>query len=326
MSASPPVVLITGASSGLGHAVAAQLLTGSATVYVAAPGDDSMRDLVAAGAHAITLDVRDDAAVAAAVGRVIAERGRIDILFNNAGYGQFGLVECVPIEDIQRQFDVNVLGYARFLQAVLPHMRRQRSGRIINTSSVCSHITMPGMGWYAASKHAVRAMTESLRVEVAGLGIHVIAIEPGAVATGFQGLAQSALESSSCPEDYAAVQRRAVALHAAIGRRAVSSASTVAAVMHAMTAAAPRAVYRTTLDARMAPRLQALLGARRFGKLLGSIFASLVAALVLRAGGAVGWQATGAAPIEAMPPICSIDWRGAGPPTPLPPVEVRVPP
>jgi NAD(P)-dependent dehydrogenase (short-subunit alcohol dehydrogenase family) len=272
MRVSSPVVLITGASSGLGHAVARQLLTGTATVYVVAPAHESMPDLVTAGAHAISLDVRDDAAVPAAVARVIAERGRIDILFNNAGYGQYGLVECVSIDDIRRQFDVNVLGYARFIQAVLPHMRRQRAGRIINTSSVCAHITMPGMGWYAASKHAVRAMTESLRLEVEGLGIDVVAIEPGSVATGFQGVSQSALASSPCPDDYAAIKQRAVGLHAGTGRRAASPASTVAAVLHAMTADAPRAVYRTTLDARVAPRLHAILGARRFGRVLASLF------------------------------------------------------
>jgi NAD(P)-dependent dehydrogenase (short-subunit alcohol dehydrogenase family) len=268
MSASHAVVVITGASSGIGHAVAMQLLAGSATVYVVAPGDETMSDLVAAGAHALPLDVRDDQAVTAAVARVIAERGHIDILFNNAGYGQFGLVECVPIEDIRRQFDVNVFGYARFIQAVLPHMRRRRSGRIINTSSVCGHITMAGMGWYAASKHAVRAMTESLRLEVREFGIHVVAIEPGAVATGFQNVAVSALEASRCPEDYTALKRRAVAMHARIGQRAVGPASTVAAVMHAMTAASPRAVYRTTFDAKVAPPVQAVLGARRFGNLL----------------------------------------------------------
>jgi NAD(P)-dependent dehydrogenase (short-subunit alcohol dehydrogenase family) len=206
--------------------------------------------------------------VQAAVDRVIAEQGRIDVLFNNAGYGQFGFIECVTMDAIQRQFDVNVLGYARFIQAVLPHMRRQRSGRIINTSSVCSHITMPGMGWYAASKHAVRAMTESLRHEVEPFGIQVVAIEPGAVATSFQGVALDALTATACHDDYADLKQRAVALHDRIGRGAASSESTVAAVLDAISSPTPNTVYRTTRDARLAPRLHALLGARRFGNLL----------------------------------------------------------
>ena len=268
MTAIAPVVLITGASSGIGLDVATRLLAGPGTVYVAALEADSMRALVEAGAHAIALDVRDDVAVRAAVARILDEQGRIDILLNNAGYGQFGFIECVSLEDIQRQFDVNVYGYARFIQAVLPHMRRQRSGRIINMSSVCGHITMPGMGWYAASKHAVRAMTESLRLEVESFGIHVVSIEPGAVASGFQSVALTALEASSGPDDYTALERQAAAFHGRIGRNASGTASTVAAVLRAIGDPSPRAVYRTTLDARVAPPLQAALGTRRFGNLI----------------------------------------------------------
>lgn len=268
MSPTAPVVLVTGGSSGLGRAVVQRLLDRDWVVYVAALEADSMTDLEVRGALPMALDVRDDEAVAAAVTRVVNEQGRIDILLNNAGYGQFGLIECVAIADIQRQFDVNVFGYARFIQAVLPHMRRQRSGRIINTSSVCGHIAIPGLGWYSASKHAVRAMTESLRMEVQSLGIHVVAIEPGSVATGFQAVSQSALERSSCPDDYAALKRQADAYHAFTARRAVSCDSTVAAILSAIDDPRPRAVYRTTFDARLAPRLLALLGARRFGNLL----------------------------------------------------------
>jgi NAD(P)-dependent dehydrogenase (short-subunit alcohol dehydrogenase family) len=268
MTAIPPVVLITGASSGIGLEVATRLLAGPATVYVAALEADSMRALVEAGAHAIALDVRDDVAVKAVVARILDEQGRIDVLVNNAGYGQFGFIECVPLEDIQRQFDVNVYGYARFIQAVLPHMRRQRSGRVINMSSVCGHITMPGLGWYAASKHAVRAMTESLRLEVESFGIHVVSIEPGAIATGFQALALTALEASACPDDYTPLARQAAAFHGRIGLNASSTASTVAAVLRAIADPSPRAVYRTTLDARVAPPVLAALGARRFGNLI----------------------------------------------------------
>ncbi len=268
MSAIAPVVLITGASSGVGLEVATQLLAGPCHLYVASLGEDSMRALVEAGAHAIALDVRDDVAVKAAVARILDEQGRIDVLVNNAGYGQYGFIECVSLEDIQRQFDVNVYGYARFIQAVLPHMRRQRSGRVINMSSVCGHITMPGLGWYAASKHAVRAMTETLRLEVESFGIHVVSIEPGAVATGFQAVAQTALEASTCPDDYTSLKRQAAAFHGQIGRDAVGSESTVAAVLRAITDPSPRAVYRTTLDARVAPPLQAALGTRRFGNLI----------------------------------------------------------
>jgi len=262
------VVLVTGASSGLGHDVTTRLLAGPYVVYAAALDDEGLRELGTTRARTLPLDVRDDEAVRAAVERVVAEQGHIDVLFNNAGYGQYGFVECVPVEAIQRQFDVNVVGYARFIQAVLPYMRRQRSGRIINMSSVCSHITMPGMGWYAASKHAVRAVTESLRLEVEPFGIHVIAIEPGSVATGFQRVAHDALTSTHCHDDYASLKQRAITMHDRMGRGAASSDTTVAAVLDAINNPTPKAVYRTTPDARIAPKLHALLGPRRFGKLL----------------------------------------------------------
>ena len=144
MSPTAPVVLVTGGSSGLGRAVVQRLLDRDWVVYVAALEADSMTDLEVRGALPMALDVRDDEAVAAAVTRVVNEQGRIDILLNNAGYGQFGLIECVAIPDIQRQFDVKVFGYARF-QAALPHMRRQRSGRII-TRRRCVD-TSPSLAW-----------------------------------------------------------------------------------------------------------------------------------------------------------------------------------
>lgn len=129
----------------------------------------------------LCLDVTDPPAIAAAVSHVMATKGRIDLLVNNAGYGQLGAIESVSMEAAHEQFEVNVFGYARFMQAVLPHMRAQKSGCIINIASILGRISIPGFGWYAASKHAVEALSETLRGEVMEFGIHVIVIAPGLI-------------------------------------------------------------------------------------------------------------------------------------------------
>jgi NADP-dependent 3-hydroxy acid dehydrogenase YdfG len=268
MSSKSPVVLITGGSSGFGHLVAQKLLAQSYVVYPAARRLANMEDLRALGARPIKLDVQDDRSVQEAVDRVIAEQGRIDVLFNNAGYGNYGLIECVAMEDIQRQFDVNVFGYVRMVKAVLPHMRAQRAGRIINTSSVVAHISIAGIGWYAASKHAVKAMSEALRAEVRRFGIDVIEIEPGMVATGFQAVAHDMADAVRCPADYAEFNRQVVAFQLKSHESAVSPESTANAVVEAIKAAKPKAVYRTTTDAKLAPLVRNALGGRAFGNIV----------------------------------------------------------
>ena len=119
------------------------------------------------------------------VDHILLSRGRIDVLVNNAGLGQLGTIECVSMEAALRQFDVNVFGYARFMQAVLPHMRKQKSGRIVNITSVMGRISTPGFGWYAASKHAIEAITDAVRGEVMEFGIEVVLIAPGLIKTEF---------------------------------------------------------------------------------------------------------------------------------------------
>ena len=151
------------------------------------------------------MDVTDDAQVRAGIDRVIAEQGRIDVLIYNAGYGEFATIENINIEDLKHQFDVNVFGYARLQQAVLPHMRKQRSGRVIIVSSVISKFSVPMLGWYASTKHALEGMADALRQEVAQFNIDVVKIQPGAANTGFGATAFARLEQSNVPEDYRAM-------------------------------------------------------------------------------------------------------------------------
>lgn len=199
------VILITGTASGFGKAAAEKLVANGHVVYGGDINFEGNSYLNNIGGHALALDVTDDAQVRAGVQRVIAEQGRIDVLINNAGYGEFATIENIKIEDLKHQFDVNVFGYARLQQAVLPQMRKQRSGRIIIVSSVIGKFSLPMLGWYSATKHAVEGMSDALRQEVAQFNIDVVKIQPGAANTGFGATAFARLKQSHVPDDYRAM-------------------------------------------------------------------------------------------------------------------------
>jgi len=185
--ASPPgTVLITGCSSGVGQATAAAFREAGWTTYATARNLDDLDALAEAGCHTDTLDVTDDADVDRVVDRVVDERGRLDCLVNNAGYGQLGPVEDVPVEAMQRQFDVNVYGPHRLTRAALPVMREGDGGTIVNVSSVSGRVSSPGNGVYAASKFAMEALSDALRTEVSSFDVDVVLVEPGPVDTAFR--------------------------------------------------------------------------------------------------------------------------------------------
>jgi NAD(P)-dependent dehydrogenase (short-subunit alcohol dehydrogenase family) len=179
-------VLITGCSSGIGRATAFEFLAEEWTVYATARNPADIETLGEEGCRIATLDVTDDGDVDRVVDRIREEAGRIDALVNNAGYGQYGPLEDVPVERVHRQFDVNVYGPHRLTRAVLPTMRRQRNGTIVNVSSAAGRISYPGSGVYCGSKHALEAMSDALRNEVDQYGVDVVLIEPGPVRTEFQ--------------------------------------------------------------------------------------------------------------------------------------------
>ncbi|MXV60691.1 SDR family NAD(P)-dependent oxidoreductase [Natronorubrum sp. JWXQ-INN-674] len=178
-------VLITGCSSGIGQATAQAFLTENWQVFATARNTDDIAALEEAGCTTLELDVTDPDQVARVVERVVDIGGAIDCLVNNAGYAQMGPIEDVSTVDLHRQFDVNVYGPHRLARAALPHMRAQGAGRIINVSSVAGRISFPGSGAYSGSKHALEAMSDSLRAEVEEFGIDVVVIEPGPVETSF---------------------------------------------------------------------------------------------------------------------------------------------
>lgn len=179
------VVLVTGASSGIGKATAKKLLDGGLIVYVAARRIEKMQDLEELGATAIKMDITLDEDIQNVVSTIKENEGRIDVLVNNAGYAIYGAVEDTTIEDARRQFEVNIFGLARLTQLVLPMMREQRSGKIINMSSMGGKIYTPLGAWYHATKHALEGWSDCLRLELAPFGIDVIIIEPGIIETEF---------------------------------------------------------------------------------------------------------------------------------------------
>jgi len=242
---SPKSALITGASSGIGEATALHLAELGYTVYAGARRLERMSDLVDRGIRTRTVDVTDDASMTALVEAIIAETGRIDVLVNNAGYGSYGALEDVPIEEARRQFDVNLFGLARLTQLVLPHMRQQHDGYIVNVSSMGGKIWEPLGSWYHASKFAVEGLSDSLRVEVAEFGIKVVIIQPGTIRSEWSGIAADQLEASSASTPYAPQAKiMGAVLRGADQMRLASGPALVAeAIGKAVQSAKPRTRY-----------------------------------------------------------------------------------
>ena len=190
-------VLITGCSSGIGRAAAISLHAAGLTVYATARQVDALAGLARQGIHTLALDVTDEASMTDAMAAVEGAAGPVGVLVNNAGYGLYGPVEQLPMVEIRRQFETNFFGLVRLTQLVLPGMRRRGRGRILNVSSMGGRITLPGGAFYHASKHAVEALSDALRMEVAQFGIDVVLIEPGPVKTPWNDVAAASLSAAT---------------------------------------------------------------------------------------------------------------------------------
>ena len=188
---------MTGASSGIGKDFAHRLINEGYLVYGAARRTDRMGGIKAAGGHVIALDVTDDTSILACVTQILSEQQRIDVLINNAGYGQYGALEDVPIDEGRRQMETNLLGPARLTQLILPHMRERSFGKIINISSIGGKCSSPLGGWYHASKFALEGYSDALRNEVRPFGIDVVVIEPGGVVSEWSAVAAKNAEPAA---------------------------------------------------------------------------------------------------------------------------------
>jgi NAD(P)-dependent dehydrogenase (short-subunit alcohol dehydrogenase family) len=185
MSAPSKAVLITGCSSGIGRATALRLAGAGWTVYATARRPETLTELEAAGCRTLALDVTDEQSMQAVVAEIERTEGAVGVLINNAGYSQSGAIETVPLEAVRRQFETNVFGLVRLTQLVLPKMRAQRWGKIVNVGSMGGRLSFPGGGHYHATKHALEAISDALRFELRGFGIDVILLEPGLITTEF---------------------------------------------------------------------------------------------------------------------------------------------
>jgi NADP-dependent 3-hydroxy acid dehydrogenase YdfG len=186
MPAAPSkAVLVTGCSSGIGEATARRLAGRGWSVYASARRLESIEPLAATGCKLLQLDVTDEQSMRAAVETVEREHGAVGVLVNNAGYSQGGPIEQVPLEAVRRQFETNVFGVIALTQLVLPAMRKQHWGRVVNVGSMGGRLTLPGGGLYHATKYSLEAISDALRFEVRGFGVNVVLLEPGLITTEF---------------------------------------------------------------------------------------------------------------------------------------------
>jgi NADP-dependent 3-hydroxy acid dehydrogenase YdfG len=255
-------VLITGCSSGIGHATAERLLADGHAVYATARRPEAIEDLAAKGAKTLALDVTSEESMAAAVQQVTEAEGAVGVLINNAGYSQSGAVESVSPQDIGAQFETNVFGLIRMCQLVLPGMRAQRWGKIVNIGSMGGKLVFPGGGIYHATKYAVEALSDALRFEVRGFGVDVILVEPGLIKTGFGEVAAGSVSKSDAADPYDDFNRHVAKATAEVydgpliklGGGPEKVAETIA---EALGADRPKARYKVTPSAHL------LIGQRR---------------------------------------------------------------
>ncbi len=246
------VVLITGASSGMGRETAILLARKGHTVYAGARRADRMADLSVHDIAPVEMDVSKGADNERAVRRIIDADGRIDVLINNAGFGLYGTVEDIPLEDARYQFEVNLFGLAHLTQLVLPHMRAQGAGRIVNTSSMGGRIFTPFGAWYHATKHALEGWSDCLRIETAPFNIQVVLIQPGLIQTEFGDVVGGSLQKYYADSAYKAGLDRlfAMASDPKAASRGTDAEVLARVFVEAATAARPRRRYVKGATAR----------------------------------------------------------------------------
>src|SRR5262245_30448178 len=269
-------VLVTGCSTGIGRATAEHLAQRGWTVYATARRPETISGL--RGCKTLALDVCDEASMRAAVDTVERAEGAVGVLVNNAGYGQEGAFEETPMAEVRRQFETNVFGLIRLTQLVLPGMRRQRWGRIVNLSSMGGRLTLPGGAFYHATKYAVEALSDALRFEVKPFGIDVIVIEPGPIRTQFGDTAIAAVKRvESADSPYAEFNRILAerirdAYEGPMGRLAAGPEAVARVIERAIGAERPRTRYVVTFAARFLMALRRWLPDRAFDGFLRTQF------------------------------------------------------
>ncbi len=264
------IALVTGASSGIGKETVAAFLREGATVYAAARRVEKMKGLEEAGARIVEMDVTKESSMRAGIDSIIKESGRVDVLVNNAGYGSYGAIEDVPLQEARRQFEVNMFGVARLTQLVLPGMREHRYGKIVNISSMGGKIYTPFGGWYHATKHALEGWSDSLRLEVAPFGIDVVVIEPGGITTPWGTISADNLRSTSGTGAYAErANETADSMETLYTSGKLSPATVVSrAILKAVTARRPKTRYAIGYMAKPSIFMRTFFGDRLFDRII----------------------------------------------------------
>jgi NAD(P)-dependent dehydrogenase (short-subunit alcohol dehydrogenase family) len=260
----PQVILVTGCSSGIGRATAIEAAARGHRVFASGRRLPDLADLAVRGIDTLVIDVTDEASVARGVAAVLSGAGRIDALVNNAGFGQYGAIEDVSETEWRRQFDVNLFGTLSVLRAVLPAMRDARGGTIVNVSSVAGKVSIPFAGPYSASKHAIEAVSDALRVEVAPWRIRVVVIEPGPIGTRFGDRTREArARILGTPGPYSSFYENAERASEKDFQRGKRSPELVARVIvRAIESRSPRTRYRVAPLAKILLPLKALASDR----------------------------------------------------------------
>ena len=242
--------LVTGCSTGIGRATAEALAKAGYETWATARRPETLAGI--AGVRTAALDVTDEASMR----DVVEQTGGVDVLVNNAGYAEMGPVEAVPVETWRRQFETNVFGLVRMTQLVLPHMRANRWGRVINLSSMGGQLTFPLGGAYHATKYAVEALSDALRLEVASFGVRVVLIEPGPIKSAFEETADDALNRYLGGAYDAQIQQFGALMAGTYSSRLAASPERVAKAI-------VRAVKRPRSRVRVTPHAHVLTRSRR---------------------------------------------------------------
>lgn len=279
MKQSRKTILITGCSTGIGRATAQRLAGSGHKVYASARKLEAIADLKKSGCHLLALDVNNEQSMSDAVAAVEAAEGAVDVLVNNAGYSQSGALEDIPIDSVRRQFETNVFGLLRMAQLVLPAMREQRSGRIVNIGSMGGRLTFPGGGVYHATKYAVEALSDALRFEVKNFGVAVVLIEPGLIKSSFADTVAANMDMPSLTDGAYDEFNAAVAKNTAeiydnpLYSRAGGVPGDVAKVIEkAIDSAKPKARYKVTFSAHAIIAQRSLMTDSMWDAFMGTQF------------------------------------------------------
>jgi len=262
------VVLITGASSGIGKETALLMAKNGYIVYGAARRTERLKELEKSGIKIISLDVTLDDSMVSCVNEIIKNEGKIDILINNAGYGEYGAVEDVAMKNAKYQMEVNLFGLARLIQLIVPHMRKQHFGKIVNITSIAGKLGAPFGGWYHASKFAVEGLSDSLRLELKSFGIDVIVIEPGGVKTEWGDIAFNSLKKASENSAYKDLTEKARKMFDLTAKKGAEPIVIAKLIQKVVETRKPKARYTKGYMAKPAVLAKKWLGDALFDKIL----------------------------------------------------------